>query len=111
MDNYLITIMEKLSSIDNSLIFGFSIIPYSIFLTYLFKNKDINKLIRIGFSLTLLFVLITIILSIFSLKVYGKTLVEVDILHGSAEAFLTLSDFVILFGFINLLKQLEVKNS
>ncbi|ABM72195.1 Hypothetical protein P9515_09881 [Prochlorococcus marinus str. MIT 9515] len=32
------------------------------------------------------------------------TLVEVDVLHGSAEFFLTLSDAVILVGFIKMFK-------
>ena len=61
--------------------------------------------------LTVLFVLITIVVSIFTLNYYDKTLVEVDFLHGLAESFLTLSDFVILFGFIKILNSLEVNNS
>ena len=111
MNNYLMSLMNKLSSIENSYIFIFSIIPYSIFLYYLYKNKNITKTIKLGFSLTLLFVLITIIFSIISLNFYNKLLVEIDFFHGSAEAFLTLSDFVILFGFVNFLKQIEVNNS
>jgi hypothetical protein len=51
------------------------------------------------------------LVSIFTLNYYDKTLVEVDFLHGFAESFLTLSDFVILFGFIKLLNSLEVNNS
>ena len=61
--------------------------------------------------MTVLFVFITIVISIFSLTYYHKTLVEVDLLHGSAEFFLTLSDFVILLGFIKMLNRLEVNNS
>ena len=103
--------IEKLGSIDNSLLFAVSIIPYAIFLFYLYKLKSVNNLIITGFSLTVLFVLITILVSIFTLNYYNKTLVEVDFLHGLAESFLTLSDFVILFGFIRLLNSLEVNNS
>ncbi|KGF87892.1 hypothetical protein EU91_0927 [Prochlorococcus marinus str. GP2] len=103
--------IEKLGSIDNTLLFAVSIIPYAIFLFYLFKIKFINNIVKTGFSLTVLFVLITILVSIFTLNFYDKTLVEVDFLHGLAESFLTLSDFVILFGFIKLLNSLEVKNS
>ena len=103
--------LDYLSKKDNSIIFVLSIIPYSIFLFYLYKLKIINREIKLGFSLTLLFVLVTIIFSIFALKLYNKTLVEIDLYHGSAEAFLTLSDFVILFGLIKLLKNIEVKNS
>jgi len=104
-------LIKILGLMDNSFIFVISIVPYSVFLFYLYKNKVINKTIKYGFSLTLLFVLITIIFSILSLNFYDKSLVEVDVFHGSAEAFLTLSDFVILIGFINLLNDIEVKNS
>ena len=111
MSKYLKEILDKLSVIDNNFIFIISIIPYSIFLFYLYKNPNINKTIKIGFSLTLLFVLITIILSIVSLSVFNKTLVEIDSFHGLAESFLTLTDFIILIGFINLQKKIEIKNS
>ena len=111
MNNYLREIFDTLLLIDNNYIFIVSIIPYSVFLFYLYKNPNISKTIKIGFSLTLLFVLITIIFSVFSLTVYDKSLVEVDSLHGFAEAFLTITDFIILLGFINLLKNIEVKNS
>ena len=111
MNNYLKEILDRLSVIDNNYIFVISIIPYSIFLFYLYKNTFISRMIKIGFSLTLLFVLITIIFSVISLNVYDKSLVEIDSFHGLAEAFLTLTDFIILLGFINLLKKIEVKNS
>tara|TARA_B100000674_G_C37260936_1_gene654436 strand:- start:134 stop:469 length:336 start_codon:yes stop_codon:yes gene_type:complete len=111
MINYLKEILDKLSAIDNNYIFVISIIPYSIFLFYLYKNQNISKTIKIGFSFTLLFVFITIIFSIISLTLYDKSLVEIDSFHGSAEAFLTITDFIILLGFINLLKEIEVKNS
>ena len=71
----------------------------------------INKIIKIGFTLTVLFVFITILMSIYSQTYLHQSLVEVDVLHGSAEFFLTLSDFIILFGFLKMLNQLEVNNS
>ena len=111
MSNFLKEILDKLSVVDNNFIFVISIFPYSIFLFYLYKNPNISKTIKIGFSLTLFFVLITIIFSVISLSVYDKSLVEIDSFHGFAEAFLTITDFVILLGFINLLKKIEVKNS
>ena len=111
MNNYLREIFDKLLIIDNNYIFIVSIIPYSVFLFYLYKNPKISKTIKIGFSLTLLFVLITIIFSVISLTVYNKSLVEIDSFHGFAEAFLTLTDFIILLGFLNFLKKIEVKNS
>ena len=111
MNNFFIEFLQKLAYKDNTILFAASIIPYALFLFYLYKIKFINKTVKTGFSLTVLFVFITILMSIFSLNFYGKTLVEVDFLHGTAELFLTLSDFVILFGFVSLLKSLEVNNS
>ena len=111
MSNYLKEIFDNLSTIDNNYIFIISIIPYSVFLYYLYKNPNISKTIKLGFSLTLFFVLITIIFSVISLTLYDKSLVDIDSFHGFAEAFLTMTDFIILLGFINLLKKIEVKNS
>ena len=111
MNDFFLRFLNFLSRFDNTALFAASIIPYSIFLYYLYKIKSLNKLIKIGFSLTVLFVFITIIISIFSLAYFHRTLVEVDLLHGSAEFFLTLSDFVVLVGFIKLLNRLEVNNS
>ena len=111
MNDLFFKFIYKLGSIDNTLLFAVSIIPYAIFLFYLYKIKSLNKLVKTGYSLTVLFVFITIVVSIFTLNYYDKTLVEVDFLHGLAESFLTLSDFVILFGFIRMLNKLEVNNS
>ncbi len=111
MNDLFIKFLEKLASIDNTLLFAVSIIPYAIFLFYLYKIKSVNNFVKTGFSLTVLFVFITILVSIFTLNFYDKTLVEVDFLHGFAESFLTLSDFVILLGFIKLFNSLEVNNS
>ena len=111
MNDLFFKFLEKLASIDNTALFAASIFPYAIFLFYLFKIKSVNKFVKTGYSLTVLFVFITIVISIFTLNYYDKTLVEVDFLHGSAESFLTLSDFVILFGFIRMLSKLEVNNS
>ena len=111
MNNIFIKFIEKLASIDNTALFAASIFPYAIFLFYLYKIKSVNKFVKTGFSLTVLFVFITILVSIFALNYYDKSLVEVDILHGSAEFFLTLSDFIILLGFIKMLNNIEVNNS
>ena len=111
MNDFFIKFIEKLSDYENTSIFVLSIVPYSIFLYYLFKINKLNKRVKIGFSLTILFVAITIVFSISAEIIYGRSLVEVDLFHGIAESFLTLSDFVILIGFISILKTLEVKNS
>ena len=111
MNDLFLKFIEKLASLDNTVLFASSIFPYAIFLFYLYKINSINKFVKVGFSLTVLFVFITIVVSIFALNYYDKTLVEVDFLHGSAEFFLTLSDFVIFLGFIRMLNNLEVNNS
>ena len=111
MNDLFIKYIEKIASFDNTALFAASIYPYAIFLFYLYKIKFVNKLVKTGYSLTVLFVFITIVISIYTLNYYDKTLVEVDFMHGLAESFLTLSDFVILFGFIKILNSLEVNNS
>ena len=111
MNDLFIKFLEKLASIDNTIIFAASIFPYAIFLFYLYKIKSVNNLVKTGYSLTVLFVFITIVVSIYTLNYYDKSLVDVDFLHGLAESFLTLSDFVILLGFIKILNSLEVNNS
>ena len=111
MNDLFLKLIEELGLNDNAALFAASIIPYSIFLFYLFKIKSVNKLVKKGFSLTVFFVFITIVMSIFALNYYDKSLVEIDYLHGAAEFFLTLSDFIILLGFIKMLNNLEVNNS
>ena len=111
MNDLFIKFIETLASIDNTALFAASIFPYAIFLFYLYKIKSVNNLVKIGYSLTVLFVFITIVVSIFTLNYYDKTLVEVDFMHGLAESFLTLSDFVILLGFLKILNKIEVNNS
>ena len=111
MNDFFLRFLDFLSKFDNTALFAASIIPYSIFLYYLYKINAVNNLIKVGFSLTILFVFITILLSIYSLTFLNLTLVEVDVLHGSAEFFLTLSDAIILIGFIRMLKVLQVNNS
>ena len=111
MNNLFLQFIEKLGSIDNTALFASSIVPYAIFLFYLYKIKVVNRLVKTGFTLTVFFVFITIVLAILSLIYYDKNLVDVDYLHGLAEFFLTLSDFVILLGFIRMLNKLEVNNS
>ena len=111
MNDFFLRFLIYLSKFDNTALFAISIIPYSIFLFYLYKIKAINKIIKTGFSLTVLFVFITILMSVISLNYFNRSLVEVDVLHGSAESFLTLSDAIILLGFIKMLNRLEVNNS
>ena len=89
MNEFFLKLIEKLATYDNTALFAVSIIPYSVFLFYLYKVKSINNFVKTGFSLTVLFVFITIVISLYSLNYLDKTLVEVDILHGSAEGRVT----------------------
>ena len=111
MNDLFLKFLEKLASIDNTALFAASIFPYAIFLFFLYKIKSVNNTVKTGYTLTILFVFITILVSIYTMYYYDKTLVEIDFLHGLAESFLTLSDFVILLGFIKILNNLEVNNS
>ena len=78
MNDLIFKFIENLGSMNNTLLFAVSIIPYAIFLFYLYKIKSVNIFVKTGFSLTVLFVFITIFVSIFTLNYYDKTLVEVD---------------------------------
>ncbi len=93
----------KLGSLDPGPIFVLSLFPYLIFLYWAQKSKLIPKIALWGFRLTLLFVSMTIIFSIIAQMQYGQDLTDVDHLHGSAEAFLALSDALIVLGFAGMI--------
>ncbi len=42
MNDLFFKLIEKLGSIDNTFLFAVSIIPYAIFLFYLYKIKSVN---------------------------------------------------------------------
>ena len=77
--------------------------------------KSIPKISFIGFKLTLLFVFMTIIFAIIAQIYFGDELTNVDVLHGLAESFLTISDAFVVYGFVLMLQSFknktEVKNS
>ena len=85
---------------DPSPLFAFSLFPYLIFLYYLGKRRLLPALSRRGFQLTLLFVGITIAAAVIAELRFGTELVAVDALHGGAEAFLTLSNALIVAGLL-----------
>tara|TARA_Y100001968_G_C18882814_1_gene492465 strand:+ start:220 stop:564 length:345 start_codon:yes stop_codon:yes gene_type:complete len=107
--------LESISRIDPSPFFVLSLIPYLVFLRYAGKSKVIPKISLIGFKLTLLFVFMTIIFAIISQIVFEEELTNVDLLHGLAESFLTISDAFVVYGFVLMLQSIksktEVKNS
>ena len=65
---------------------------------WLQKSKVLPPLAVWGFRLTLLFVVITIIAAVIALRCCDAELVEIDALHGGAEAFLTLGNAVLVAG-------------
>ena len=85
---------------DPSPLFALSLFPYLIFLHYLGKRELLPTLSRRGFQLTLVFVAVTIAAAVIAERTYGAELVAIDPLHGGAEAFLTLSNAVIVAGLV-----------
>ena len=81
--------------------FQSSLAPYLGFL-YFLKNGGKNRVPELsffGFQFLLLFVIATIPTGIISKTVYGVSLADVDWLHGSAEALLTVTNLLIVKGF------------
>ena len=113
--NISILSLESIARIDPSPFFILSLIPYLFFLHYLGKTKIIPKISFLGFKLTLLFVFMTIVFAIISKIYYGEELTNVDVLHGIAESFLTISDAFVVYGFVLMLQSIrnktDVKNS
>ncbi|WP_017300318.1 DUF3593 domain-containing protein [Nodosilinea nodulosa] len=85
--------------LDKNTLFAFSLFPYLGFLWFLTRTKETPKLALIGFYALLVFVAITIPAGIYAKVGLGKELADVDWLHGSAEAFLTLSNILVVLGF------------
>ncbi len=103
--------LEKLGQIDPGPFFVLSLIPYLAFLFWAQKCHSIPRLALWGFRLTLLFVMVTIVFAIIARQVFNGELTDVDPLHGAAEAFLTLSDALVVLGFLRLRNQQVVNNS
>ena len=113
--NISILSLESIARIDPGPFFILSLIPYLFFLSYAGKTKAIPKISFLGFKLTLLFVFMTILFAIISEVYFGEDLTNIDLLHGLAESFLTISDAFVIYGFVLMLQSVksktEVKNS
>ena len=113
--NISILSLESMAQIDPSPFFILSLIPYLVFLHYAGKTKAIPKISLLGFKLTLLFVFMTIVFAIISQIFFEDELTNIDVLHGLAESFLTISDAFVVYGFVLMLQSIkktsEVKNS
>lgn len=80
-------------------LFAISLFPYLGFLWFMTRSGKTPRLALIGFYVLLIFVAITIPAGIYAQEHYGKTLANVDWLHGSAELFLTFSNILVVLGF------------
>jgi Protein of unknown function (DUF3593) len=80
-------------------LFAASLAPYLIFLWFARRSGRFPPLALAGFALTLLFVFVTIVAAVVARLRFGAELADVDPLHGGAEAFLSLSNLVLLLGF------------
>ena len=85
--------------ISKEALFALSLFPYLGFLWFLTRTSQMPRLALIGFYCTLVFVAVTIPAAIYAQVHYGKSLANVDWLHGSAELFLALSNTLIVLGF------------
>ena len=85
--------------ISKETLFALSLFPYLGFLWFFTRSGKAPRLALIGFYMTLVFVAVTIPAGIYAQVAYGKSLANVDWLHGSAEFFLTLSNILIVLGF------------
>ena len=80
-------------------LFAISLFPYLGFLWFMTRSGKTPRLALIGFYVLLIFVAITIPAGIYAQEHYGKSLANVDWLHGSAELFLTFSNILVVLGF------------
>jgi hypothetical protein len=102
------SVMELVFSKES--LFALSLFPYLGFLWFMTKKIETPKVALIGFYLTLLFVAVTIPAGIYAEFILHKSLANVDWIHGSAEAFLTLSNLTIAIGFVQGMKKLKVES-
>ena len=86
-------------------LFAFSLFPYLGFLWFLTRSGQMPRLALTGFYGTLVFVAVTIPAGIYAQVHYGKSLANVDWLHGGAEFFLTLTNILIVLGFRQAIKE------
>lgn len=93
-------LLQRLAGIDPSPLFVLSLLPYLAFLWWAARLRAFPRLALRGFQLTLLFVAVTIAAAIVAETVVGRQLADVDPLHGGAEAFLTLSNLLVVLGFV-----------
>jgi hypothetical protein len=92
-------LLQALAGIDPGPLFVISLVPYLAFLWWARQVDAFPKLALRGFGLTLVFVAVTIGAALIAQAHFGRQLADVDPLHGGAEAFLTLSNLLVVLGF------------
>jgi Protein of unknown function (DUF3593) len=98
------------SVLSKESLFAVSLFPYLGFLWLMTKKIPTPKIALIGFYLTLVFVAVTIPVGAYAQFTLYKSLADVDLLHGGAELFLTLSNITIAIGFSQALNKLKVES-
>ena len=83
---------------DPAPLFALSLLPYLLFLRWIQRCGVLPNLAVWGFRLTLLFVFMAIAAAVLALRCCQAELVDVDALHGGAEAFLTIANAVLVIG-------------
>lgn len=100
MNDAVLALLERLGHVDPTPLFVLSLLPYLAFLVWASRVEAFPRLSLRGFQLTLLFVGVTIAAAIVAQLRFGALLANVDPLHGGAEAFLTLSNLLVVWGFL-----------
>lgn len=90
--------------LDKDNLFALSLFPYLGFLWFLRRSPQTPKLALGGFYFLLVFVVVTIPAGIYAQVKLGEQLANVDWLHGSAEIFLSISNLLVVLGFVQGLK-------
>lgn len=97
--------------LDKNTLFAMSLFPYLGFLWFLTRTKSTPRLALIGFYVLLVFVAVTIPAGIYAKVALQSELANVDWLHGGAEAFLTLSNILVVLGFRQVVVQHRQKTA
>jgi hypothetical protein len=101
MSHGFLAALERLAAVDPTPLFVLSLLPYLAFLWWAARVEAFPRLALRGFQLTLVFVAVTIVAAIVAESRYHQLLANVDSLHGGAEAFLTLSNLLVVLGFLH----------
>ncbi|MEB3255766.1 MAG: DUF3593 domain-containing protein [Synechococcaceae cyanobacterium] len=100
MSQRFLAALEQLGAVDPAPLFVLSLLPYLAFLWWAARVEAFPRLALRGFQITLVFVAVTIGAAILAESRYHQLLANVDGLHGGAEAFLTLSNLLVVLGFL-----------